>query len=267
MFNPEILLSTGLFSRYPDFTSFENVLDFMKNYKNPEGFELLVYPDWFLNLNSYAKLIRQSNLRVAGVHAEKRIASLGKERLLRNIQFVENIGAQYLVLHAWGSPDYEKNFDQTICLLKEIKDRHIEKIAISVEIIPSRTIPELDLINQLLSAVPQAFITFDTELYSWKNNINSLFSHQELVKKINNIHIRDYDGQAFDSKGKRKYLQIGEGYINFQKFFDNLFVHGYQGYITIENSALNHKGDVDIGLINDSVEKIKNFILVSSQAE
>ncbi|MBP3703212.1 MAG: hypothetical protein J6I65_05425, partial [Lachnospiraceae bacterium] len=54
-------------------------------------------------------------------------------------------------------------------------------------------------------------------------------------------------------------LPIGEGEIDFQKFFDYIAKNQYDEMITYEASGLMADGTVDYDKINQSLEKIRKF--------
>jgi len=93
--------------------------------------------------------------------------------------------------------------------------------------------------TEFYSALAQRYknhvgITIDVEyLHSTQYSLNK-YSEELLKNHLRNIHIRDYDGQSFDDEGKRRYLKLGEGLINFRELFEKIFELGYNGPLTVE---------------------------------
>lgn len=78
-------------------------------------------------------------------------------------------------------------------------------------------------------------------------------------KHICHYHVNDYAGGYMDWENLRS-LPVGKGKINFEYFFEFVNKTGYNGFFTVEATAHNDKGIVDIGMLNEQFRYIKTFI-------
>lgn len=267
----KIILSSGLFSRYPDLSRFNKVVSFM-NKNRQWSYEIIVYPDWTDNLNLYKKQLLKDHTPIAGVHADKFIVPLlsnpktfdeGFKKLKKNLTFAEYIHAKYVVIHLWERPNYEKELDLILKVINIAKSECLQRTKVSIETTPSKKADIMTLIKKAVLAIPDSTITLDTELFSWKNDIKIFFDNKALSKKLINIHIRDFDGKPFDSIGNRKYLSIGEGRLDFAWLFRELRKIKFQGNFTIENFSANKRGYVQVRKIEKEIQKVKQLINIS----
>jgi len=265
---PKIVLSTGLFSKYPDYSDFLKVVGFIESHKD-WFYELIVYPNWIDKLDEYRNVINARKLPVVAVHADKMIVCLlheksnfeqGLIRLRSNFVFAESIKAEYLVVHLWERPHYESSLSNILSLVNREALTHLKQTKLSIETIPSKNESLHDLLEQCLRYLPSAQITLDTELFSWQNNLFSLFDHKMLIPRINNIHLRDYDGKPFSGNNARRYLSLGKGYLNFPTFFHKLESVNFHGNVTIENSALEENGEINLQKIAREMQQVKKWL-------
>lgn len=264
----KICLSTGLFSRNPDLTSFSKVQQFISKHLD-FNYELLIYPDWTNFLHEYAKDINKLDLPIVGIHTDKRIAALlaagkssveGINVLTENLAFAEAIHCRYAVIHLWEHPFFESNLQETLEHVNIIAKKTLKRTVLSFETAPTRQISIQKGLRIALKKVPNSQITLDTELFSWRNDLHSFFEDDVLSSKLNNIHIRDFDGRAFDENGKRKYLLLGSGNLDFNSFFKTLKHINYEGTITLENSAVDQDGNVSEEVIFSELKKIEKYL-------
>lgn len=264
-----IILSSGLFSKYPEFSDYKQVLNFIAQHKN-WFYELIIYPNWEESLSQCRDIILKKKLPVVSVHADKTIATLlsnkssfsaGYKKLKQNLIFAEEINAEYIVFHLWEKPRYEENIDEILKILQYEKNKYLKKTRISIETVPSNTIEIVALLNQCLTYIPDATITLDTELFSWISNLNKFFKASNIVNKLLNVHIRDYDGKPFDDNRKRRYLPIGAGKIDFDQLFQQLQNINFQGNLTIESSLVDEKGNVLVNEIEEEIQKVRHLML------
>ena len=55
-------------------------------------------------------------------------------------------------------------------------------------------------------------------------------------------------------------LHIGDGHIDFDRFFSFVNSWGYQGTFTIESTAFDQSGWVDFDRLNESIRKIRTYL-------
>src|SRR5919108_4022862 len=107
-----LVCSTGAFTHFPDRADHRAILDFGPRL-DVEGFELVVFPTW--DLDVVAGELLKSGLRFPVIHADKTVGAglgattvaardAGAARLVQNVRLAEMLGAHLVVLHLWDSP-------------------------------------------------------------------------------------------------------------------------------------------------------------------
>ncbi len=269
----QLLCSTGAFSRYPDYTDYRVILQYGPQL-DVDGLELMFYPMWYSNIEQIADNLQRSGLRFPVMHTEKSIGvALGKsnseEREQGILGFTENcrlgslLGTKVLVLHLWGWPDLDDHLENNLTLLSRCLDvaEHYG-LTLAIETIPCRQRDPLGNIQRAVERDNRSRVALDTEFLAQSNQLEEVFATGWLwqSERVRHIHIKDFDGQPFTSNGLRRYLHPGEGNINFEQFFDKLKQHKYDGYISLESSAINANGIVDVKRLQRSLHHIKHLL-------
>ena len=68
-------------------------------------------------------------------------------------------------------------------------------------------------------------------------------------KHICHYHVNDYAGR-YKEWEKLRTLPIGQGHIDFDRFFGFIHKIGYKGTFTLEATALDRNGVIDIDMLN-----------------
>ena len=76
-------------------------------------------------------------------------------------------------------------------------------------------------------------------------------------KHICHYHVNDYAG-GYKEWEKLRTLPIGKGHIDFDRFFEFIHKIGYKGTFTLEATALDRNGVIDIDMLNKQFEFIRN---------
>jgi sugar phosphate isomerase/epimerase len=161
--------------------------------------------------------------------------------LSKLIKKASELEANYIVLH----PPFQKNFKSLIRTIFYIFDNILlfakrNNVTLTIENVPYLLDPPEFFKNICEKYKDGLGITIDIEyLYSTPYSLDK-YPKELLSKYLKNIHIRDYDGQSFDEEGNRRYLKLGEGFINFKEFFERLFDINYDSILTIE-TVFNNK--------------------------
>ncbi len=227
----QLLCSTGTFSRDPDYTDYRAVLAYGPELE-VDGFEVLFYAGWYAEVEHIAAELRRSGLRFPAVHVEKSIGTLlgssqpekreqGIERFAANCRLGKLVGAGVLVLHLWGLPELDAVDQDERCT-----------VALDTEF--------LGLYHQLETALNSDWL--------WQGN------------RVRHIHIKDFDGHPFTGDQRRRYLHPGEGYIDFVHFFDALKQRGFAGNISLEASAIQRDGSVDLERLKESLAMLREWM-------
>ena len=76
---------------------------------------------------------------------------------------------------------------------------------------------------------------------------------------ICHYHVNDYAG-GHKEWAKLRTLPIGLGHVNFDRFFEFINMIGYRGTFTVEATAFDSDGVVDIEMLNRQFELIRNAV-------
>jgi len=270
-----LLCSTGAFSRYPDFTDYRAIVQ-----NGPglpvDGLEVLFYDSWYDSFRHVASDLATSGLNFPVVHAEKSISNglgsgdraqldLAYERLDINCQVAQQIGARLIALHLWGLPEsdayFERNLDALpICV--DIARRY--GLQLAVETIPCTLSDPLTRVRQAVDRDPPCRITLDTEFLALHNQLDAVFDEDWLWRddRVVHIHIKDFDGQMHDAQGRRRYLDPGEGTIDFRRFFAALDAREYNGSVSLESPVIAPDGSLDIPRLDRTLLYLRDLISI-----
>ncbi len=76
-------------------------------------------------------------------------------------------------------------------------------------------------------------------------------------KHICHYHVNDY-ADGYKEWEKLRTLPIGQGHIDFDRFFEFIQKIGYHGTFTVEATAFDSNGVIDIQMLNQQFEFIRN---------
>ena len=104
---------------------------------------------------------------------------------------------------------------------------------------------------------------FDTKMAAFHEQLDLLYTKEyEWLWQdghIHHYHVNDYAGGYMDWANLRT-LPIGKGHIDFEKFFGYIARTGYQGTFTVEATAFNKEGIVDVDMLNNQFRRIREFL-------
>jgi sugar phosphate isomerase/epimerase len=266
-----ILCSTGAFSRYPDHTGYEAVLQYGPAL-DVAGFELMFYPSWYTEIEKIGTALRNSGLRFPAMHGEKSIGTLlgqddpaeqqrGVQCLIENFRLGRMLNTQLLVLHLWNWPELDDNLDNNLSVLRQCYDEAARyEIELAIETIPGRHYDPLSNIKRALQCDPRCHIALDTEFLANYEQLDTVFETPWLWEgdRVHHTHIKDSNGQPF-LNGKRVYLHPGEGNIDFARFFQRLQHAGFHGNLSLEAPALADDSEVLVRHLNESLHNIQRY--------
>jgi len=268
-----LLCSSGTFSRFPDLTDYRSVLTYGPELE-VDGFELMFYPDWSTKIEQIASELLKSQLRFPAIHAEKGIvpalvSSRPEERkqgwqwMKASCQIGKSLGANLLIFHLWGFPDYDEKIEQNLHFLNDYMKIAADcELQLVVETIPCKYHDPLSNIYRALEQEPDILVALDTEFLAMHNQLEAALEADWLWQhnRVCHIHIKDYDGNVYSKDNFRRYLHPGEGSINFPKFFDALKLRNFSGYISLETSVVNHDGLRDIDKLKKSLSMLQGML-------
>ncbi len=269
----QLLCSTGTFSRFPDLTDYRSILTYGPELE-VDGFELMFYPDWSTEIEKIASELLKTQLRFPAIHAEKGIAPAlvssktqeveqGWNWMQASCQLGKSLGAELLIFHLWGYPDYDEKIEQNLQLLSVcMKIAETYGLKLLIETIPCKYYDPLSNIYRAVDQEPGVLVALDTEFLAMHNQLEAALEADWLWQhnRVRHIHIKDYDGNLHSTDNFRRYLHPGEGSINFPKFFDMLKLHSFRGNISLESSVVNQDGSRDIHKLKQNLAMLHEML-------
>lgn len=116
---------------------------------------------------------------------------------------------------------------------------------------------------QLAKAYPEIRFVWDTKMAAFHQE-EALLYQQEYAwlwqqNHIRHYHLNDYGGGYMDwgSTIGRAVLPIGAGHVDFDAFFQYIHRTGYDGSFTVEATAFDADGSVDVEMLNRCFKRIR----------
>ena len=243
---PQVLCSTGTFVRWDTTpTAYRAIVDYGP-LLHSDGLEVMVYRSWYGHMDQIAPELAASDLQFPVVHAEKRISSTftsgggdeqAVQRLAKNCQFAQALGASLIVLHLWGLPESQEAIAHALDALPHFLDvATAYGVHLAVETIPSSVADPLTIIRQAVECDPRCLVALDTEFLAFHNQLEAALTATWLWQegRVQHVHIKDYDGQLVGPDNVRRYLHPGEGTIDFASVFTTLHQQRFDGTVSLE---------------------------------
>jgi sugar phosphate isomerase/epimerase len=267
-----VLCSTGAFTRErSNFPDYRAILQYGPTL-DVDGLELLFYHQWYEQFDQVAADLRASGLSFPVIHAEKTIGpALGASepeqraalrKLRENCRLGQQLGAELLVLHLWGLPGSDEQFECNLSMLGEcLKIAADADMALAVETIPCLQADPLTNVRRAIEQDARAQVALDTEFLAYHQQLDEALASDWLWQegRVKHIHIKDYNGQLADANGYRRFLHPGEGQIDFARFFDRLVQRGFAGTISLEASVVHPDGRVDLPKLHASLADLRRL--------
>ena len=115
---------------------------------------------------------------------------------------------------------------------------------------------------ELAEKYPDIHFVFDMKMAAFHEQLDLLYEkkYEWLWREghIRHYHVNDYAGGYMDWRNLRT-LPIGKGHIDFERFFDHIAQIGYKGTYTVEATAFNKEGTVDVDMLNGQFRRIREF--------
>lgn|GEM_PF-3906446 len=261
--NPPIGVSTGVFSQFPDHATPEAVADGMARLP-ADVFEVLLFGSW-KDMPAAGRTIAAAGRPVAVVHGEKRIGGLlgaedpavrrqGQDLVRQAVEVAGILGAPAVNIHLWDLPDSDRHLERNLSAMGEIlPEVWATGIRLLVETIPCQAdMPWLNVERALAFADECARgtvgapapdlplgVNLDLEFLSWHDGVDvTLDRHVPgWGPRLGNVHVKDHDGRPFDERGRRRYVNPGDGTLDYPGIFGRLRKAGYAGPLTFEGNV------------------------------
>ncbi len=265
-----VLCSSGVFSRTPGRTDLDAVAEFGPRL-DAAGLELLLYPDWRQDAEGAVARLMATGLRFPAVHAEKAIGGAfssdedtQREAALRvfeqNCRLAQRLGAGLLVLHLWELPDSDRRIERNLGALPRCLDLAEQHgLQLTIETVPSAVADPLSIVQRAIAHDGRCGVTLDTEFLAHHGQLEAALAAPWLWQdgRVRHLQIKDYDGALRDAAGRRRYLQPGEGRIDFIYLFEVLREWEFSGTVSLEAAAVDGDGRVDLARIDRSLKLLR----------
>ena len=270
----EILCSTGALIGKPNNRDYR-LLEGLAGKLSCDGFEFMMYESWYEERNTIVEYLRRIGLHIPVMHCEKHIGealSNGTEadlaeafrRFEVNCEMAEVLGAKKLVCHLWDGITSDRNFGcnlEAYGRLSEVAKKH--NVVILVENVVCNVENPMKHWCELVERYPEICFVFDTKMAAFHEEETLLYQpeYEWLWRQghIRHYHVNDYEG-GYKEWRKLKTLPIGEGHVDFVRFFDFVRETGYDEAFTVEATAFDQQGVVDTKMLNGCFEKIRTYM-------
>lgn len=271
----QILCSTGALLGYVNKKNYR-LLETLAKELCCDGYELMIYSSWHDETEEIAGALREMKINTPVVHSEKGIG----DRISRNepgdvaeairvfelnCRLADSIGAEKMVLHLWGGPPSDQHIENNLAVMKELLEITEQyNFDLLVENVVCNKENPMKHWCELVQRYPQIQFVFDTKMAAFHEQLELLYDKDyEWLWKENHIrhyHVNDYAGGYMDWANLRT-LPIGEGHIDFERFFSFIHHCGYEGTYTVEATAFDKTGTVDTGMLNRCFTYIREHLI------
>ena len=226
----EILCSTGALIGRPNGRDYR-LLRTVCPALHCDGFELMIYPDWYASPEELISFLKPLHLRIPVLHCEKALAehiTRGGDEEIReafrlfaiNCTIAAELGADRMVLHLWNGVISDSKFENNLAAfggLRETADRY------GLELLVENVICHGDPMShweELRRAYPDIRFVFDTKMADFHRQLDLLYAPEYawLQEHIRHYHVNDYGG-TYRDWNNLKVLPVGAGHIDFNRFF------------------------------------------------
>ena len=266
----EILCSTGALLGRPNGRDYR-LLESLTRQLSCDGYEFMVYRTWYPEEKELLSFMQKLQLNIPVVHCEKEIGeSISKggdeardalSRFEANCRIASALGAKKTVIHLWGGLASDSEFQNNIDaypILAEMSEKC--GMELLVENIVCNHLDPMTRWRELYEKYPDIRFVFDTKMSEFHSQTELLYSEEYswLTEEmhIDHFHLNDYAGGHMEWS-KLQTLPIGSGHVDFKRFFGFIKKIGYDCTCTVESTAFDENGIVDINMLNREFDLIR----------
>lgn len=262
----KIYLSTGAFTGRKNGRNYKLAIDYADKLEC-DGYELLMYEDFYQNINTIIADYIASELNFPVVHVDKMIGDLfadrnlsafykAKEILKQNCDIAKRLRSEKIVVHAWGYPASDENPELICERISDFIDIAKEyQIDLLIENVLCTYKDPLILLEKLYLQYPDLHFIVDTRHAQFHCELEKTLQ-SEIIKNVRHIHINDYNGGYKEWDKRNPILQPPNGCIDWDTFFNRLKSINYSHSITLEAPSMLENG-VDTSTLNKGLKFIK----------
>ncbi len=270
----QVLCSTGALIGRPNKRNYR-LLETLAGQLDCDGFEFMMYDTWYEEREEILSYLGKMGLKIPVVHCDKDVGEAiscgGDEnleaalRLFRiNCHMARKLKASKLVLHLWGGTASDQNIKNNIAVYGELAGIAGEHgLELLVENVVCNREDPMKHWHFLRQEYPDIRFVFDTKMAAFHRQLGLLYQGEYAwlwrEGHVAHYHVNDYAGGYMDWK-RLMTLPLGHGSIDFDQFFRFVKTTGYQGAFTVEATAFDSQGKVDIGMLNGCFGAIRRYL-------
>ncbi|ADL51244.1 sugar phosphate isomerase/epimerase family protein [Clostridium cellulovorans] len=238
-----------------------------------DGFEFMMYGSWYEMIDKITSDLKASDIMFPVLHVDKQVGELISQNknndnevargiFEKNCQIANTLGSEKIVLHLWGGISSDRDIDNNIeqfGKLDIIAKRY--GLLLTVENVVCNQQDPMTHLHVLHQNYPDITFTFDTKMAAFHSQMQLIYEEQWKwmweQNRIAHLHINDYRGGHMDW-GNLKTLHIGEGNIDFDRFFSFLRNKNFCSTLTVESTSMRSDGSIEIEKLNQSLDYIHN---------
>lgn len=264
----KILISTGALVVEKDYNDFELLKEIVPQL-TCDGIEFMMYRRWYNQIERLVQVLKELNIDIPVMHFDKHIGEeianeeieVALEHFEINCQIAKNIGATKAVLHLWNGRISDQKIDINIAAygrLRNISEKY--GIQLLIENVVCNTYNPFCNWNWLIEKYPDVLYIFDTKMAAFHCQLDGIYDFDK-IDHIRHYHINDYNGGYMDWDSLLgQVLPVGKGNIDFERFFKFIKNTGYNDTLTLESTAQDKNGNIDIEMLNNQVKKIQRML-------
>lgn len=269
----QIFVSTGALIGRPNGRDYRLLKD-LTNRIHCDGFEFMMYSDWYEKVDDIVEFFCMNHIVTPTYHCQKSIGeSISKggrqeyddafKRFKINAKMAHDMGSEKMIIHLWDGITSDQHFENNIECYKKVREIADEnEMDLLVENVVCNVKTPMEHWCELAMEYPDIHFIFDTKMAAFHGQLELLYSSEYdwlwTENHLKHFHVNDYGGGIMDWANLRT-LPIGSGHIDFEKFFSFIKSKGYDDTLTLESTAFNHKGEVDIEMLNKQIEYIRKY--------
>lgn len=230
-----------------------------------DGLEFMMYQSWHDRTAALAEALSAFDVPV--FHMTKQIGQWVSEDNLKDAEamfredcaLAKTVGAGLLVLHLWSGEASDQHIERNIAAypaLREIAEG--QGLTLTVENVLCNTRDPMTHMRTLAERYPDIRFTFDTKMAAFHTQLDALYAPENawLWPRIAHFHVNDYAGGHMDW-AHMGVKQLGQGHIDFDRFFAFVRGMGYRGDCTCEATAVREDGSIRYEDMNASLDRIR----------
>ncbi len=270
----ELLCSTGALIGIPNGRDYR-LLEPLSRQLHCDGFEFMMYSSWYDETDEMIRTLQRMHLSIPVMHCEKHIGESISKRgssdlpeayrhFEINCQIAQALQTEKLVIHLWDGMTSDQHFSNNLsaypvlaCIAKQYHlDLLVENVVCSCE-------NPMKHWCTLAKIYPDVHFVFDTKMTAFHEQLDLLYQDEYAWlwknQHIRHFHINDYAGGYKDWKNLRT-LPIGQGHIDFLRFFEYIQHIGYHGTFTVESTAFSKEGTIDTDMLNQQFTYLRKAL-------